>query len=239
MCNNNYISKLVFENNSVYNQNTFIDLDLVSTRNEKIGVRIYPKIRVFFSIEGFIYIFVGNYSTYRVIQKYGLNGNIVSNDKEILKEIFEKSDNNSYYTFSNNELKFISNDIEKYKSWSLLFLENISNIYVSNKNSDINESVSGLNFSLFASDSDMSSNHIFRIDNTIFKKIPNMGLIINSNSIPDNIKIFYNNKYWLFPNNKYNLNNRIQKNNNTKDNNIEIKEKQLINNKDCNCSSKK
>jgi len=199
---NNFISKLVFQNGSIYLPNTFIDLDIVSTKNSNINISIYPTVRVFFSEEGYIYIFVGNYEQYKVIQKYGLNGNIESNDNQILKIIEDKSDSDSYYEFNKNELKFISSKNSNHLSWSLTFLRNVLNIYISNKNylNGIDPSISGLNFSLIASDNDMDSYNIFRIDNTIFKSVGNMGLILNNRSIPKAMKILYNSNYWNFQN---------------------------------------
>ena len=62
----NFISKLIFENNTVFKENTFIDIETISTGST--DMRICPRIRVFFSMEGSIYIFIGNYVKYKYIQ---------------------------------------------------------------------------------------------------------------------------------------------------------------------------
>jgi hypothetical protein len=200
----NYIAHLIFQNNSIFVSNTFIDLDIVSTKNNNINVSIYPTIRIVFSVEGLIYIFVGNYTSYKIVQKYGIGGNNVDNENQTFKIITDRSDSDSYYSFSNNELKFISNKTSKNLSWNLTFLKDVSNIYLSNKNylNNIDPSVSGLNFSLIASDSNMESNNIFRIDNTNYKSIADMGLKLNTKSISKSIKILYNNNYWNFDGSK-------------------------------------
>jgi hypothetical protein len=191
----------VFNNNSVFTPNTFIDLDLVSSKNESTSYKIYPRVRVFFSVEGLIYIFVGNYQTDKFIQRYGLNADIQDNQYQIITKIDEQSSTDSYYIFANNQLKFISNDITKYPSWNLSFLKTVNNIYVSNKNfnSNIDSSVSGLNFSLVASDSDMNSANIFRIDNNYFS-VGDMDLVLNKQNVPLPIKVLYNNNNWKFRN---------------------------------------
>jgi len=218
----NYVSNVIFNNNSVYTVNQYVDIDLVSTRNDTQNIKIYPQLRVFFSEEGVIYIFIGNYIEYKFIQKYGNNSNTISNDNQIFTQIDEQSVGKSYYILTNNELKFISNNTSKHGSWKLSFLKTVNNIYVSNKNvgNNIGTNVSGLNFSLFGTDSDMTSENIFRLDNTLFTAVGNMGLIIDNTQTPKVMKNLYNSNYWMF-NNKQNT--QEGNSGNTKGNNKEVK----------------
>jgi len=227
MTQTTYVSKLVFKDNSIYLPNTFVDLDIVSTKNKAVNIQIYPTIRVFFSIEGYIYIFVGNYQSYKTSLKYGISGDISSNNNQRFNPITDRSDSESYYIFSNNELKFLADKSSEKSSWSLTFLTNVSNIYVANKNT--NSDVSGLDFSLFASDSDMDSDNIFRIDNRKFSAA-DMKLIITDKSIPDNMKILYNRKYWDF----YNCTN-CEENSRSKDSRQTSNTKTIKQKSNCGC----
>jgi hypothetical protein len=217
----------IFNNNTKIQGDSYFDLNLESF-NRNVP-KIYPLVRLYFSIDGTITILLGNYSDFITYVYYNYDNVNDTSDYtiELSNEITDESQ--SYYIFKNNSLEFITNN-EMYKSWRIIFKNHVNNIYLTNRNYNnmLDVSVSNINFSLVATNGSIFTDNIININTNscIFYNKFNLNLGINNNfyNLP-NLQLVFQTNYinWKFFNkllNKstsYITNESVEKNHSTND----------------------